>query len=222
MVEKQKNDKLIVFDTTLRDGEQSAGASLTSQDKFRIASQLQKLNVDIIEAGFAASSPGDFAAVRKIALEIEGPTIATLARAVKSDIQSAIDCVKDGLKPRIHTFLSTSDIHLLHQMKKDRESIMSMAIDAVKQARDSVADVEFSPMDASRSDPEYLYMMLEKAIEAGATTVNIPDTVGYTNPKEFGELITGVFKNVSNIDKAIVSVHCHNDLGMAVANSLSA
>jgi len=222
MVEKQTNDKLLVFDTTLRDGEQSAGASLTSQDKFRIASQLQKLNVDIIEAGFAASSPGDFAAVRKIALEIEGPTIATLARAVKSDIQSAIDCVKDGLKPRIHTFLSTSDIHLLHQMKKDRESIMSMAIDAVKQARDSVADVEFSPMDASRSDPEYLYMMLEKAIEAGATTVNIPDTVGYTNPKEFGELISGVFKNVSNIDKAIVSVHCHNDLGMAVANSLSA
>ena len=134
MSEKIKTDKLIIFDTTLRDGEQSAGASLTSQDKFRIASQLQKLNVDIIEAGFAASSPGDFSAVRKIASEIEGPTICTLARAVKGDIQSAIECVKDGLKPRIHTFLSTSDIHLLHQMKKDRESIMSMAIDAVKQA----------------------------------------------------------------------------------------
>ena len=145
MGEKKYTDKLIVFDTTLRDGEQSAGASLTSQDKFRIASQLQKLNVDIIEAGFAASSPGDFSAVRQIAQEVEGPTICTLARAVKGDIQSAIDCVKDGLKPRIHTFLSTSDIHLMHQMKKDRESIMSMAIDAVKQARDSVEDVEFSP-----------------------------------------------------------------------------
>lgn len=222
MVEKKYTEKLIVFDTTLRDGEQSAGASLTSQDKFRIASQLQKLNVDIIEAGFAASSPGDFSAVRQIAQEVEGPTICTLARAVKGDIQSAIDCVKDGLKPRIHTFLSTSDIHLMHQMKKDRESIMSMAIDAVKQARDSVEDVEFSPMDASRSDPEYLYVMLEKAIDAGATTVNIPDTVGYSNPEEFGKLISGVFKNVSNIEKAIVSVHCHNDLGMAVANSLAA
>ena len=222
MVENNKNDKLLVFDTTLRDGEQSAGASLTAQDKFRIATQLQKLNVDIIEAGFAASSPGDFAAVRKIALEIEGPTIATLARAVPSDIDSAIACLKGASKPRIHTFLSVSDIHMLHQMKKDRESIMSMAIDAVKRARDSVQDVEFSPMDASRSDPDYLYMMLENAIAAGATTVNIPDTVGYTNPQEFGELIAGVFNNVSNIDKAIVSVHCHNDLGMAVANSLSA
>ncbi|MBA46863.1 MAG: 2-isopropylmalate synthase [Dehalococcoidia bacterium] len=222
MIEKNQTDKLIVFDTTLRDGEQSAGASLTAQDKFRIASQLQKLNVDIIEAGFAASSPGDFAAVRKIALEIEGPTIATLARAVPSDIDSAIDCLKGAPKPRIHTFLSVSDIHLLHQMKKDRESIMSMAVDAVKRARDSVQDVEFSPMDASRSDPDYLYMMLEKAIDAGATTVNIPDTVGYTNPKEFGDLISGVFKNVTNINRAIVSVHCHNDLGMAVANSLSA
>ncbi len=222
MIQKNQTDKLIVFDTTLRDGEQSAGASLTAQDKFRIASQLQKLNVDIIEAGFAASSPGDFAAVRKIALEIEGPTIATLARAVPSDIDSAIDCLKGAPKPRIHTFLSVSDIHLLHQMKKDRESIMSMAIDAVKRARDSVQDVEFSPMDASRSDPDYLYMMLEKAIDAGATTVNIPDTVGYTNPKEFGDLISGVFKNVTNINRAIVSVHCHNDLGMAVANSLSA
>ena len=222
MVENNRNDKLLVFDTTLRDGEQSAGASLTSQDKFRIASQLKKLNVDIIEAGFAASSPGDFAAVRKIALEIEGPTIATLARAVPSDIDSAINCLKGAMKPRIHTFLSVSDIHMLHQMKKDRESIMSMAIDAVKRARDSVADVEFSPMDASRSDPDYLYMMLENAISAGATTVNIPDTVGYTNPQEFGDLIAGVFNNVSNINKAVVSVHCHNDLGMAVANSLSA
>ena len=218
----KNNDKLIVFDTTLRDGEQSAGASLTSQDKFRIAGQLQRLNVDVIEAGFAASSPGDFAAVRKIALEIEGPTVCTLARAVKSDIDAAIECVKDGLKPRIHTFLSVSDIHLLHQMKKDRESIMSMAVDAVKRAKEFVEDIEFSPMDASRSDPEYLYVMLEKAIDAGATTVNIPDTVGYSNPKEFGNMISGVFKNVSNINKAIVSVHCHNDLGMAVANSLSA
>ena len=144
------------------------------------------------------------------------------ARAVPSDIDSAINCLKGAMKPRIHTFLSVSDIHMLHQMKKDRESIMSMAIDAVKRARDSVADVEFSPMDASRSDPDYLYMMLENAISAGATTVNIPDTVGYTNPQEFGELIAGVFNNVSNINKAVVSVHCHNDLGMAVANSLSA
>ena len=200
----KNNDKLIVFDTTLRDGEQSAGASLTSQDKFRIAGQLQRLNVDVIEAGFAASSPGDFAAVKKIADEMRRPIIAALSHANNKAVD--IECVKDGLKPRIHTFLSVSDIHLLHQMKKDRESIMSMAVDAVKRAKEFVEDIEFSPMDASRSDPEYLYIMLEKAIDAGATTVNIPDTVGYSNPKEFGNMIEGVFKNVSNINRAIVSV----------------
>ena len=215
-------EKVIIFDTTLRDGEQTAGAGLTSDEKLRIARQLQKLNVDVLEAGFAASSPGDFRAVQRIAREVQGPVIASLSRAVPSDIVSAWEALKEAEKPRIHTFLSSSEIHLLHQMRKDREEIMGMAVDAVRRARDYCEDVEFSPMDATRTDPTYLYDMIESVIDAGATTVNIPDTVGYSTPDEFGALIRGVFENVSNIDKAVVSVHCHDDLGMAVANSLTA
>lgn len=211
-----------IFDTTLRDGEQTAGAGLTADEKLRIARQLQKMNVDIIEAGFAASSPGDFHAVQRIAREIEGPIICSLARAVPGDIDKAWEALKDAKRPRIHTFLSSSEIHLMHQMRKDRESIMNMAVDAVRRAKSYCDDVEFSPMDATRTDPEYLYAILRAVIDAGATTVNIPDTVGYAMPEEFGALIRGIFENVPNIDKATVSVHCHDDLGMAVANSIAA
>ncbi len=219
-------DRVTIFDTTLRDGEQSAGAGLTVEEKVLIAHQLRRLGVDVIEAGFAASSPGDFEAVTRIAREVgagpDAPTICSLARAVPGDIDRAGEAVKHAAKPRIHVFLSSSDIHLMHQMRKDRETIMNMAVEAVKRAKSHCDDVEFSPMDASRTAPEYLYAMLKAVIDAGATTVNIPDTVGYSNPTEFGDLIRGVFKNVPNINKATVSVHCHNDLGMAAANSLAA
>ena len=217
-----KADQVIIFDTTLRDGEQSAGAGLTVGEKVRIAHQLARLNVDVIEAGFAGSSPGDFEAVRRIAHEVEGPVICSLARAVESDIEAAARALDGAVQPRIHTFISSSDVHLMHQMRRDRETIMNMAVDAVEKAKEYVDDVEFSPMDATRTAPEYLYAILEAAINAGATTVNVPDTVGYSNPLEFGALIQGVFDNVSNIDQAVVSVHCHNDLGMSVANSLAA
>ncbi len=220
--EVNERDRVIIFDTTLRDGEQSAGAGLTVGEKVRIASQLADLNVDVIEAGFAGSSPGDFEAVRRIANEVEGPVICSLARAIESDIEAAARALEGVERTRIHTFISSSDVHLMHQMRRDRETIMNMAVEAVAKARNYSDDVEFSPMDATRTTPEYLYAMLEATINAGATTVNIPDTVGYTNPQEFGELIKGVFDNVSNIDKAVVSVHCHNDLGMSVANSLAA
>ena len=219
---KLNKDKVLIFDTTLRDGEQTAGAGLTVDEKMRIAKQLEKLNVDVIEAGFAGSSPGDFEAVKRIANEVDGPVVATLARALPSDIDIAAKALKGVQNARIHTFLSSSDVHLMHQMRKDRESIMVMAVDAVKRAKDYLEDVEFSPMDATRTDPGYLYAILEEVIEAGATTVNIPDTVGYSNPKEFGALIKSIQENVSNIYKATISVHCHNDLGMATANSLSA
>ena len=217
-----KADQVIIFDTTLRDGEQSAGAGLTVGEKVRIAHQLARMNVDVIEAGFAGSSPGDFEAVKRISQEVEGPVVCSLARAVRTDIKAAAMALEGAAKPRIHTFISSSDVHLMHQMRRDRETIMNMAVDAVAMAREFVDDVEFSPMDATRTAPEYLYAMLEAAITAGATTVNVPDTVGYSNPGEFGNLIKGVFENVANIDQAVVSVHCHNDLGMSVANSLAA
>ena len=215
-------DKVIIFDTTLRDGEQSAGAGLTVEEKLRIAHQLNKLVGDVIEAGFAGSSPGDFEAVRRIANEVKGPVITSLARAVDSDIDAAGKALEGVENARIHTFLSSSDVHLMHQMRKDRESIMNMAVNAVERAKSYVDDVEFSPMDASRTEPEYLYTMLEAVIRAGATTVNIPDTVGYSTPEEFGALIRGIKENVPNIDGVVISVHCHNDLGMASANSLAA
>ena len=213
-------DKVIIFDTTLRDGEQAAGGTLNLQEKLGIARQLEKLGVDVIEAGFPASSPGDFDAVSTIAREIEGPIICGLARAHPNDIDRAWEAVKDAKRPRIHVFLSTSDVHLVYQLKKSREEILQMSREMVARAKQHTDDVEFSPMDASRTEADYIYQILEAVIDAGASTVNIPDTVGYAIPGEFGKLIEGIFQNVPNIGKAVVSVHCHNDLGLAVANSL--
>jgi 2-isopropylmalate synthase len=211
-----------IFDTTLRDGEQSPGFSLTSEQKLEFAKQLERLNVDIIEAGFPAASPDDFAAVQQIAREVKGRIVTGLARAVPSDIDTLWEAVKVAESPRLHTFLSTSDIHLEKQFRLTREQGKELAVEMVKRAKSYCSDVEFSPMDATRSDWNYLYEVIEAVIEAGATTINIPDTVGYVMPDEFGELIAGVWGRVRNADKAIISVHCHDDLGMAVANSLAA
>jgi 2-isopropylmalate synthase len=211
-----------IFDTTLRDGEQSPGASMNVEEKITLAKQLARLGVDIIEAGFAISSPGDFEAIRRIGAEVEGPVICSLARARKEDIDRAWEALKDAPKKRIHTFISTSDIHLTHQFKLTREEALKRAVEMVSHARSYVEDVEFSPMDATRSDSSYLNEVLEAVIAAGASTVNIPDTVGYTTPEEFGALIKGIREKVKNIGKAVISVHCHNDLGLSVANSLAA
>ena len=211
-----------IFDTTLRDGEQSPGFSLTSEQKLEFAKQLERLNVDIIEAGFPAASPDDFAAVQQIAREIKGRVVTGLARAVPSDIDTLWEAVKVAETPRLHTFLSTSDIHLEKQFRLTREQGKELAVEMVKRAKSYCSDVEFSPMDATRSDWDYLYEVIEAVIEAGATTINIADTVGYVMPDEFGELIAGVWGRVRNADKAVISVHCHDDLGMAVANSLAA
>ena len=213
-------DRVIIFDTTLRDGEQAAGGTLNIQEKLEIAKQLERLNVDVIEAGFPISTPGDFEAVRLIAKEVHTPVICALARAAAEDIDRAWESIKGAKRPRIHVFLSSSDIHLGYQLKKSREEILHTARQMVTRAKKYTDDVEFSPMDASRTEPDYIYQILEAVIEAGATTVNIPDTVGYAIPDEFGGLIDGIFQNVPNINQAIVSVHCHNDLGLAVANSL--
>ncbi len=215
-------DKVIIFDTTLRDGEQAAGAGLSTREKLEIAKQLEKLGVDVIEAGFPISSPGDFEAVQLIAKEIQGSTVCALSHANAEAIDRAWNAIKEAKSPRIHVFLSASDIHLLYQLKKSREEILEISRDMVAQAKGYADDVEFSPMDASRTEPAYIYQILEAVIGAGATTVNIPDTVGYAIPQEFGDLIEGIFKNVPNINKAVVSIHCHNDLGLAVANSLEA
>ena len=215
-------NKIIILDTTLRDGEQAAGAALNVQDKLQIAKQLEKLGVDVIEAGFPISSPGDFEAVQLIAKEIKGSTVCALAHANAEAIDRAWEAIRKAKKPRIHVFLSASDIHLLYQLKKTREEILQSARDMVARAKKYTGDVEFSPMDASRTEPAYIYRILEAVISAGATTLNIPDTVGYAIPQEFGDLIEGIFKKVPNIGKAVVSVHCHDDLGLAVANSLEA
>ena len=215
-------DKVIIFDTTLRDGEQAAGAAMTLDEKLEIARQLERLRVDVIEAGFAASSPGDFLAVQTIAREVRTPTICSLSRCVPEDVDRAAEALKGAAQPRIHVFLSSSDIHIMHQLRKNREEVMEMAVAAVERAKSYYDDVEFSPMDATRTEPEYLYTLLEAAINAGATTVNIPDTVGYTIPEEFARLLVGIRQNVPNIDRAVMSVHCHNDLGLSVANSLAA
>ncbi|MEO1145978.1 MAG: 2-isopropylmalate synthase [Cyanobacteria bacterium J06638_22] len=220
-----QSERIIIFDTTLRDGEQSPGATLNVDEKLAIARQLARLGVDVIEAGFPFASPGDAEAVQKIAEQVGtegGPSICGLARATRQDIEAAARAVRPAAKPRIHTFIATSDIHLKHKLRKTREEVMEIAPAMVAYARSFVDDVEFSPEDAGRSDPEFLYPLLERAIAAGATTINIPDTVGYLTPKEFGELIRGVKENVSNIDQAIISVHGHNDLGLAVANFLEA
>ncbi len=215
-------DRVIIFDTTLRDGEQAAGGRMNIQEKLEIAKQLEKLGVDIIEAGFPISSPSDFEAVSTIAKEVRTPVICALARALPQDIDRAWEAIKEAEHPRIHVFLSASDIHRVYQLKKSREEILQASRDMVVRAKKYVDDVEFSPMDASRTEPEYIYQIVEAVINAGATTVNIPDTVGYAIPAEFGSLIEGIFKNVPNIDRAIISIHCHNDLGLAVANSLEA
>jgi 2-isopropylmalate synthase len=215
-------DRVIIFDTTLRDGEQAAGGTLNVQEKLEIARQLEKLGVDVIEAGFPASSPGDFEAVSLISREIKNSAICALTHANAKAIDRAWEAVKEARYPRIHVFLSASDIHLIHQLKKTRDEIMKMAGDTVARASSYTSDIEFSPMDASRTEPQYLYQILEAVINAGATTVNIPDTVGYAIPEEFGGLIAGIIKNVKNVGKAVISVHCHNDLGLAVANSLEA
>ena len=215
-------ERVIIFDTTLRDGEQAAGGTLNIQEKLGIAKQLEKLGVDVIEAGFPISSPGDFDAVSLIAKEVRTAVICALARAHPKDIDRAWEAVKQAKRPRIHVFLSASDIHLLHQLKKSREEILEMSRSMVARAKQYTDDIEFSPMDASRTEPEYIYQILEAVIDAGATTVNIPDTVGYAIPTEFGGLIGGILQNVPNINRAVVSVHCHDDLGLAVANSLEA
>ena len=214
--------KVLFLDTTLRDGEQSAGIGMTGDEKFEIARQLQRMKVDIIEAGFAASSPGDFEAVSRIAREIQGPIICSLARAHPNDVDKAWQAIQHAEKPRIHVFLSSSDIHVMHQLRKNREEVMDMAVSNVERARGYCNDVEFSPMDATRTRPDYLYQMLEAVIKAGATTVNIADTVGYAIPSDFFRLIKDVQANVRGIENVNLSVHCHNDLGLSVANSLAA
>jgi 2-isopropylmalate synthase len=221
-----------IFDTTLRDGEQSPGATMTSAEKLEVARSLARMGVDIIEAGFPAASPDDLEAVRRIAVEVgrpassdpdaKVPTIAGLARANKSDIDKAWEAVKDAQKPRIHTFLATSPIHMKHKLKMDPEEVVQRVSEMVAYARSLCADVEFSPEDAGRSDPEFLYVVLGEAIKSGATTLNIPDTVGYTTPDEYFKLIDGIIKHTSGMHDGItVSVHCHDDLGMATANALA-
>jgi 2-isopropylmalate synthase len=211
-----------IFDTTLRDGEQSPGISLNVNEKLKIAMQLSELGVDIIEAGFPIASNGDFEGVKAIAKNIRSFTVAALARTVKQDIDRAWEALKYAEQPRIHTFIATSEIHMKYKLKMDRSEVLGKAAEMVSYARSLCPEVEFSPEDATRTDPEFLYRILEAVINAGARVVNIPDTVGYMTPSEIGGLIRNIRNNVSNIDKAVISVHCHNDLGMAVANTLSA
>jgi 2-isopropylmalate synthase len=215
-------DYVKIFDTTLRDGEQSPGFSLSSPQKVLLAQQLSKLGVDVIEAGFPAASPDDFAAVQRIAREVRGPAIAGLARAVAEDIDQCWEAIRDADRPRIHTFLSSSDIHLESQFRLKRSEALARAHSMVARAKSYTPDVEFSPMDATRSDWSYVCEVLEAVIDAGATTVNIADTCGFAQPDEFGLMITYIREHVANIGNATISVHCHNDLGLAVANSLAA
>ncbi len=215
-------NQIIIFDTTLRDGEQSPGASLNQKEKLEIGKQLAHLGVDVIEGGFPIASPGDFASVKDIAKSVKGPVICGLARSIKKDIDAAYNAVKYSQRPRIHVFLATSKIHMKYKLKKAEDEILKQATWAVEYAGKKMDDVEFSPEDASRTEKEFLYRVIEAVIERGATTVNIPDTVGYATPFEFGQLIKDIKNNVPNIDKAIISVHCHNDLGLAVSNSLAA
>lgn len=218
------NDKnrLIIFDTTLRDGEQSPGAAMSGAEKLRIAKALEKLRVDVIEAGFAISSDGDFEAIKRIAKEIKDSRVCSLSRANRRDIDRAAEALRPAAASRIHTFIATSPLHMKYKLQMNAEQVHEAAVAAVKRARGYTDDVEFSCEDASRSEPEFLYRLLEAVIDAGAGTINIPDTVGYAIPGEFGERIGGLIENIPNSDKAVFSVHCHNDLGLAVANSLAA
>jgi len=215
-------DHLIIFDTTLRDGEQSPGASMTKEEKVRIAKQLEKLRVDIIEAGFPAASQGDFESVHAVASAVKDATICGLARAVENDIVRAGEAIKPANSGRIHTFIATSPIHMEKKLRMTPDQVVERAVWAIKRARDFTDDVEFSPEDAGRSDLDFLCRVIEAAINAGATTINIPDTVGYNVPNQFGNLFKALIERIPNSDKAIFSAHCHNDLGLAVANSLAA
>ncbi len=217
------SDRLIIFDTTLRDGEQAPGIALSPDDKVAIATQLARLRVDVIEAGFAASSPGDFEAVSRIAREVEGPVIASLARTHPDDIDRAADALKAAARNRIHVFISTSPIHMEQMLRMSPQEVFDAAVEGVRRARRYTDDVEFSPQDATRSDPQFILDICKAAVDAGATTINIPDTVGYATPSEFVDMLTQVYAHVKgDRDDVIVSTHCHNDLGLAVANSLSA
>jgi 2-isopropylmalate synthase len=222
MAKANTNKNILIFDTTLRDGEQSPGVSLNMEEKLQIARQLEKLGVDIIEAGFPVTSPGDFEGVRRIAQETRNVQVAALARSKKEDIDTAWNAIKEGEDPRIHTFLATSDIHLKYKLKKTRDQVVEMASSAVSYASKYTSNVEFSAEDASRSDLDFVCRVFEAVIDAGATTVNFPDTVGYAVPQDFARMIHHILDNTSNIHKAVLSVHCHNDLGLATANVLSA
>jgi 2-isopropylmalate synthase len=214
--------RITIFDTTLRDGEQSPGCSMNHQEKLRLAHQLDRLGVDVIEAGFPIASDGDFEAVRTIAIDIRRPIIAALARACRPDIERAWEALKDAARPRIHIVLATSDIHLQYKLRITRDQCVAQARDAVRFAKSLCNDVEFSPEDATRTDPDFLCNVLEAVVEEGATTLNIADTVGYTVPEEFGELISTIRRRVRGIEHVTISAHCHNDLGMAVANTIAA
>lgn len=214
--------RITVFDTTLRDGEQSPGCSMNQQEKLRLAHQLDRLGVDVIEAGFPIASDGDFESVRAIASAIRRPIIAGLARACRPDIERAWEALKGAARPRIHVFLATSDIHLQYKLRITRDQCVEQAREAIRFAKSLCDDVEFSPEDATRTDPDFLCRVLTAVVEAGATTLNIPDTVGYTVPSEFGDLITTIRQRVKGIENVVISAHCHNDLGMAVANALAA
>ncbi|MFA7013897.1 MAG: 2-isopropylmalate synthase [Desulfobacterales bacterium] len=216
------NNRLIIFDTTLRDGEQSPGASMNTAEKVRIATQLEKLGVDVIEAGFPAASEGDFEAVRAVAAKARDMQVAALARASKKDIDAAWTAVKGAVNPRIHTFIATSDIHMQYKLRMNRDEVVKAAVEAVQYAKGFTDNVEFSSEDGSRSDRDFLCRIFEAAIEAGATTVNLPDTVGYAIPAEFGDLVRYIMAHTPNIGRAVLSVHCHNDLGLATANTLAA
>jgi len=215
-------DRIYIFDTTLRDGEQSPGASMTIQQKYELALQLAKLKADVIETGFPISSPHQFEACKYISQHVNGIAIAALARSVIKDIDAAYMSIKDAEHPRIHTFIATSPIHMKYKLQKEPDEVIEMAVDAVKYARNKTGEVEFSPEDGTRSDLDFLCRIVEKVIDAGANIINIPDTVGYAIPEEFGAFINKIMNRVPNIDKSIVSVHCHNDLGLAVANSIAA
>lgn len=215
-------NKIYFFDTTLRDGEQSPGISLNVTEKLKVAEQLARMGIDVIEAGFPVTSPGDFEAVKAIAENIEGPVIAALSRVVLNDIDVAWQAIKDAEKPRIHTFVMASDVQLKNQLNKTREEALEMAVEAVKRAKSYCEDVEFSPMDATRADFNFLCEITRAAIENGATVINIPDTVGYALPDEFGKFISDIVKAVPEIKDVVLSVHCHNDLGMATANAVAA
>lgn len=214
-------DKVIIFDTTLRDGEQSPGASMNAAEKLRLARQLERLRVDAVEAGFPAASPGDFEGVKLIAENVQGPQVTALARASRTDIEQAWGAIQNASHPRIHTFIATSDIHLEHKLKMTREEVLDAAVEAVRYAKSFTENVEFSAEDGSRSDRDFLCRIFEAVVEAGATTVNLPDTVGYAMPDEFGELVAYVRSHTPNIHRATLSVHCHNDLGLATANTIA-